>query len=128
MLMLSAVFLQVVPADQRHELLSRMSLFKLALHILLYDQAGFMISVDRFLPASVYMMLPAQMDFESPGFGDVPLPWAKIYVVLFGPLYAIVSVELLAQITSSVSRLYDTWRVLFPWLLVPPLRIQEISQ
>ena len=126
--MLSAVFLQVVPADQRHELLSRMSLFKLALHILLYDQAGFMISVDRFLPASVYMMLPAQMDFESPGFGDVPLPWAKIYVVLFGPLYAIVSVELLAEIAPAVSRLYDAGCMLLSRLLAPPLRIQEISQ
>ena len=85
----------------------------MSLHILLDDQAGFMISVDRFRPACVYMMFSAQIYLESPGFGDVPLPWAKIYVVLFGPLYAIVSVELLAQITSSVSRLYDTWRVLF---------------
>ena len=105
-----------------------MSLFKLALHILLNHEAGFMISVDRFRPACVYMVLPAEIYLESPGFGYVPLPWAKIYMVLLGPLCAVVSVELLTEIAPAVSRLYDARRVLFPGLLVPPLRIQEISQ
>lgn len=90
MLMLSAVFLQIVPADQRHELLPRMSLFKLALHILLDHEAGFVISVDRFWPACVYMMLPAEIYLESPGFGYVPLPWAKIYMVLLGDRKSVV--------------------------------------
>ena len=65
--MLSAVFLQVVPADQRHELLSRVSLFELALHILLYDQAGFMISVDRFRAAGMNVVFSAEVHFEAVG-------------------------------------------------------------
>ena len=126
--MLMRRILQVIAPDQRHELLSRMILLELALHILLDDQAGFMISVDRFRPAGMYMMFPAEIYFESPGFGYVPLSVAKIYMVFLCLLYAIVSVELLAQVASAVSWLYDARRVLLPRLLAPPLRIQEISQ
>ena len=87
-----------------------------------------MISVDRFRSTGVYMMPPTEIYLESPGFGDVPLPWAKIYMVLLGPFNAVVSVELLAEVAPAVSRLYDARRVLLFRLLVPPLRIQEISQ
>ena len=126
--MLMRRILQVIAPDQRHELLSRMILLELALHILLDDQAGFMISVDRFRPAGMYMMFPAEIYLESPGFGDVPLPWAKIYMVLLGPFNAVVSVELLAEVAPAVSRLYDAGCMFLSRLLAPPLRIQEISQ
>ena len=96
--------------------------------ILLDDQACFVVSVDRFRPACVYMVLPAEIYLESPGFGYVPLPWPEIYMVLLGPLNAVVSVELLAQVASAVSRLYDAGCMFLPRLLAPPLRIQEISQ
>lgn len=105
-----------------------MGLLESALDVLLDHQAGFVISVDRFRPACVYMVLPAEIYLESPGFGDVPLPGSKIYMVLFGPFNAVISVELLAEVAPAVSRLYDAGCMFLSRLLAPPLRIQEISQ
>ena len=121
------IYLQVVAPDQRHELLSRMSLLKLALYILLDKQAGVMVSVDRFRAAGMHMMLSAQMDFEPPGFGYVPLPGAKIYMMLLCLLNAVVSMELLTEIASAVPW-DDAGRVSLSPLLIFPFRIQEISQ
>jgi len=103
-------------------------LLESALDVLLDHQAGFVVSVDRFRPACVYMMPPAEIYLESPGFGDVPLPWAKIYMVFFRPLDAVVSVKLLTQVASAVPWLDDARRVFLSGLLVPFLRKHKVSQ
>lgn len=64
--MLCGVFLQIVPADDLHELLPAVRLFEFSLDVLLHEQACFMVSVDRFRPSGVYMVLPAEIDLEAP--------------------------------------------------------------
>ena len=64
---LRCIYLQVAPADQRHELFPRVGLLESALHVLLDHQAGFMVPVDRFRAAGVYMVLPAEVHLEAVG-------------------------------------------------------------
>ena len=60
-------FLQVAPADQHHELFPRVSLLESALHVPLDHQAGFVVSVNRLRASGVYMVLPAEVHFETIG-------------------------------------------------------------
>ena len=99
---LRCIYLQVAPADQRHELVPRVGLLESALHILLDDQACFMVSVYCFRAAGVNMMLPAEVHLEAVGLRYVPLPGPEIHMVFFRPLDAVVSVELLTQVASPV--------------------------
>ena len=54
-----AVFLQIVPSDQVHELLPAVPLLECSLDVLLHQQTGIMVPVDCLRPAIMLVMGPA---------------------------------------------------------------------